>query len=78
MGDISRIKEDMGNKIPTRQCDVEVKLLKSVWVAHVRLLKEDELSEKYVCEPPPACLCYTKTPETVKRDLNICLLRAER
>ena len=46
MGDISQLKEDLEQKITTSQPEVDLKLMKSVWGAHVRTLEEDELSEK--------------------------------
>ena len=45
MGDISQLKEDLEQKITTWQREVDLKLMKSVWGAHVRTPKEDELSE---------------------------------
>ena len=56
MGDISQLKEDLEQKITTWQREVDLKLMKSVWGAHVRTPEEDELSEECVCEPPRACL----------------------
>ena len=35
----------------------------------MRALKEDEPSEECVYEPPRACLCCNRPPETVERDL---------
>ena len=52
MGDISQLKEDLENKITTWQREVELKLMKSVWGAHVRIPEEEKLSEECVCEPP--------------------------
>ena len=52
MGDISQLKEDLEQKITTWQREVDLKLMNSVWGAHVRTPEEDELSEEYVCEPP--------------------------
>ena len=43
--------------------------MKSVWGAHVRTPEEDELSKKYVCQPPRVCLCCHRPPETVERVL---------
>ena len=68
MGDISELKEDLEQTIPTWQREVDLKLMKSVWVAHVRTPEEDELSEECVCEPPRAYLCCHRPPETVERD----------
>ena len=48
MGAISRLKEDLEQKITTRQREVGLKLMKSVWGAHVRTSEEDELSEECV------------------------------
>ena len=45
MGNISQLKEDLEQKITTLQREVDLKLLKSVWGAHVREPEEDELSE---------------------------------
>ena len=42
--------------------------MKSVWAAHVRTPDEDELLEECICEPPRACLCCVRPPETVERD----------
>ena len=69
MGDISQLKEDLERKITTWQREVDLKLMKSVWGAHVRTPDEDELSEECVCEPPQACLCCHRPPETVERVL---------
>ena len=68
-GDISQLKEDLEQKITTWQRKADLKLMKSVWGAHLRTLEEDELSEESVCEPIPACLCGHRPPETVERDL---------
>ena len=43
MGDISQLKEDLEQKITTWQREVDLKLIKSVWGAHVRTSEEDEL-----------------------------------
>ena len=51
MGDLSQLKEDLEQKITTWQREVDLKLMKSVWGAHVRTPEEDELSEECVCEP---------------------------
>ena len=56
-GDISQLKEDLEQNITTSQREVDLKLMKSVWGAHVRTPEEDDLSEECVCEPPRACLC---------------------
>ena len=69
MGDISQLKEDLEHKITTWQREVDLKLMKRVWGAHVRTREEDELSEKCVCKPPRVCLCCHRPPETVERDL---------
>ena len=69
MGDLSRLKEDLEQKITTWQRGVDLKLMKSVSGAHVRTSEEDDLSEECVCEPPRACLCYHRPPEMVERDL---------
>ena len=69
MGVISQLKEDLEQKITTWQREVDLKLMKSVWGAHVRTLEEDELSEECVCEPPRVCLCCHQPPETVERGL---------
>ena len=52
MGDISQLKEDLEQKITIWQRQVDLKLMKSVWGAHVRTPEEDEHSEECVCEPP--------------------------
>ena len=57
MGDISPLKEYLEQKITTWQREVDLKLMKSVWGAHMRTPEEDDLSEECVCEPPRACLC---------------------
>ena len=57
MGDVSQLKEDVEQKITTWQREVDLKLMKSVWGAHVRTPQEDELAEECVCEPPRTCLC---------------------
>ena len=69
LGDISQLKEDLEQKITTWQREVDLKIMKSVWGAHVRSAEEDELSEECVCEPPRVCLCCHQPPETVERDL---------
>ena len=69
MGDISQLKEDLQQKITTWQREVDLKLMKSVWDAHVRTPEEDELSEKCVCKHPRVSLCCHRPPETVERDL---------
>ena len=68
-GDLSQLKEDLNQKITTWQREVDLKLMKSVWGAHVRTPEEDELLEECVCEPPAACLCCHCPPEMVERDL---------
>ena len=69
MGDISQLKEDLEQKITTWQREVDLKLMKSVWGAHVRTPETDEPSEECACEPPRVCLCCHRPPETVERDL---------
>ena len=69
MGDISQLKEDLEHKITTWQRELDLKLMKSVWGAHVRTPEEDELSEECVCEPPRVCLCCHRPPETVEQEL---------
>ena len=69
MGDLSQLREDFEQKITTWQREVDLKLMKSVWGAHVRTPEEDELSEECVCEPPRVCLCCHRPPEMVERDL---------
>ena len=44
MGDLSQLKEDLEQKITTWQREVDLKLMKSVWGAHVRTPEEDDLS----------------------------------
>ena len=68
MGDLSQLKEDLEQKITTWQREVDLKLMKSVWGAHVRTPEEDEPSEERVCEPPRACLCCHRPPEMVEQD----------
>ena len=69
MGDISGLKEDREQGITNWQGGVDLKLMKSVWGAHVRTPEENELSDECVCEPPRVCLCCHRTHETVERDL---------
>ena len=69
MEDISQLREDLEQKITTWQRELDLKLMKSVWGAHVRTPEEDELSEECVCEPPRGCLCCHRPPDTVERDL---------
>ena len=69
MGGISKLKKDLQQDIYTWQREVDLKVIESVWGAHVRTLEEDELSEEYVCEPPLTCLCCTQPPETVECSL---------
>ena len=69
MGDISQLKEDLEHKITTWQREVDLKLMRSVWGAHVRITEEDELSGECVCKPPRVCLCCHRQPETVEQDL---------
>ena len=69
MGDISQLKEDLKQKITTWQREADLKLMKTVWSAHVRTPEEDELSEEGVCEPPRVCLLCHRPPETVERGL---------
>ena len=68
-GDLSQLKEDLEQKITSWQREVDLKLMKSVWGAHVTTPEEDDLSEECVCEPPRACLCCHRPPEMVERDL---------
>ena len=69
MGDMSQLKANLEQKIATWQREVDLKLMKSVWGAHVRTPEEYELSEQCVCEPCRVCLCCHQPPETVERDL---------
>ena len=69
MRDISQLKEDLQQKITTWQQEADLKLMNSVWGAHVRTPEEDELSEECICEPPRISLCCHRPPETVERDL---------
>ena len=69
MGDIFQLKEDLEQKITTWQRQVDLKLMKSVWGAHVRTPEEDELSEECVCQPLRLCLCCHRQPETVEPDV---------
>ena len=52
-GDLSQLKEDFEQKITNWQREVDLKLMKSVWGAHVRTPEENDLSDECVCEPPP-------------------------
>ena len=69
MGDISQLKEDLEQKFTTWQREVDLKLMKSGWGAHVRTPEEDDLSEECVCEPPRLCICCHGPPQTVEPDL---------
>ena len=69
MGDRPQFNDDLEQKITTLQREVDLKLMKSVWGAHVRTPEEDDLSGQCVCEPPRACLCCHRPPEMVERDL---------
>ena len=68
MGDISQLREDLEQRISTWQREVDLKLMQSVWGAHVRTPEKDELSEECVCGPSQVCLCCHRPPETVERD----------
>ena len=46
MGDLLQLKEDLEHNITTWQREVDLKLMKSVWSAHVRSPEEVELSEE--------------------------------
>ena len=63
------MREDLEQKITTWQGKVDLKLMKSVWGAHVRTPEQDERSEECVCEPPRVCLCCHRPPEMVEQDL---------
>ena len=69
MADLSQLKEDLEQKITPSQREVDLKLMKSVWGAHVRTPEEDRLSVECVCEPPRAYLCCHRPPEMVQRNL---------
>ena len=69
MRDISQLKEDLEQKITTWQREVDLKLMKTVWGSHVRTPEGDEHRGECVCEPPRACLCCHRPPETVEWDL---------
>ena len=69
MGDNSQLKEDLEQRITSWQREVDFNLMKSIWGALVRTPEEHELSEECVCEPPRACLCCHRPPETVERDV---------
>ena len=64
-GDLSKLKEDLEQKITSWQREVDLELMNSVWGAHVRTPEEDDFSEECVCEPPQACLCCHRPPEMV-------------
>ena len=53
---ISQLKGEPEQNITTWQREMDLKLMKSVWGAHVRTPEEDELSEECVCKPPRVCL----------------------
>ena len=74
MGYIFHLKEDLKQKITTWQREVDLKLMKSVWGAHVRTTEEDKLSEGCVCEPlrvpmlsPTTRDCGTRTSLRLSR-----------
>ena len=69
MGDLSQLKEDLEQKITTWRREVDLKLMKSVWSAHVRTPEEDERSEECVSEPPLACLCCHRPSDMAEQDL---------
>ena len=69
MGDLSQLKEDLEQKITTWQRGVDLKLMRTVWGAHVKNPEEDDLSEEGVCEPPRAGLCYHRPPKMIEQDL---------
>ena len=69
MGDLSKLKGGLEQNITAWQKKVYLKLMKSVWGAHVRTPEEDDPSGECVCEPPQACLCCHRPPEMVERDL---------
>ena len=69
MRDVSPLKEDLERKITTCQREVDLKLVKSVWGAHVRTPDEDGFPAERESRPPGACLCCNRPPETVERDL---------
>ena len=69
MGDLSQLKEDLKQKITTWQREVNLKLMKREWGAHVRTPEEDDLSEECVCEPPRVCLCCRRPSEMAEQDL---------
>ena len=69
IGDLSQLKEGLEQKMTTWQREVDLKLMKSVWGAHVRTPEEEDLSEECVWEPPRACLCCHRPPEIGERDL---------
>ena len=69
MGDISQLKEDEEQSITTWQRVVDLKLMKSIWGAHVRIPEEDEHSDECVCEPPGACLCSHRPAQILEQDL---------
>ena len=69
MADLSEWKEDLEQKITTWQREVDLKLMKSVWGAHLRTPEEDNLSEECACEPPRAFLCCHRPPEMVEQVL---------
>ena len=79
MADISQLKEDLEQKFTTWQREVDLKLMKSVWGAHVRTPEEDELSEECVCEPPRVCVCChrplkpVRTPVAIFGSLGVCI-----
>ena len=80
MGDLSQLKEDLEQKITTWQREVDLKLMKSVWGAHVRTPEEDDLSEECVFLrhgglPPkkhktlPPCEVHRRTAAYVQKEV---------
>ena len=69
MGYFSQLEEDLERKITTWPREVELKLMKSVWRAHVSTPEEHELSEQCGCQVSIVCLWCNRPPETVERDL---------
>ena len=61
--------EDLEHRITTCHPELQLKLVKTVWSAHVRTPEEDEVSEECVCKPPRACLCCNQRTQMVERDL---------
>ena len=78
MGDIFQLKEDLEDKRATWQRDLDPKIMKSVWPAHLRTPEEDELSDECVCKTPSGVPMLQLITRDGGTGLTISLSRAER